>query len=36
MQTGVDDLHASITQGAGDNLRAPIMPVKSGFGDNDS
>jgi hypothetical protein len=36
VQTGVDDLHAGITQGTGNYLRAPVMPVKSGLGHNDA
>ena len=27
VQTGVDDLHAGVTQGPGNDLRTPVMPI---------
>ena len=32
-QAGVDDLHASVAQSSGNNLCAPVMPVKAGLRD---
>jgi hypothetical protein len=36
VQTGVDDLHARVAQDARDDLRSAIVPVESGFCDNDA
>ena len=33
---GVDNFHAGIAQGAGNDFGAPIVPVKSGLGDEDA
>ena len=32
-QTGVDDFHAGVAEGGGDDLRTAIMPVETWFGD---
>jgi hypothetical protein len=31
-QTGVNDLHASITQGAGDHFGASVVTIEARFG----
>ena len=36
VQTGVDDFEARVAQGAGDDLGAAVVPVKTGLGDDDS
>ncbi len=33
---GVDDLEAGVAQGAGDDLRAAVMPVQAGLGDQNA
>ena len=33
---GVDDLHAGVAQRAGDDLRAAVVPVEAGLGDDDA
>ena len=35
VQAGVDDLHAGVAQRPGDHLRAPVVPVQAGLGDDD-
>ena len=35
VQPCVDDLHAGVPQRPGDHLRAAIVPVEAGFGDDD-
>ena len=35
VQAGVDDLHAGVPQGAGDDLGAAVVPVQAGLGDDD-
>jgi len=35
VQARVDHLHTGIAQGAGDDLRAAVVTVQSGFGDDD-
>ena len=35
-EPGVDDFHAGVTQGARDDLRAAVVPVETGLGDDDS
>jgi hypothetical protein len=34
-QPRVDDFHAGVTQRAGDDLGAAVVPVETGFGDDD-
>ena len=36
MQAGVDHLHAGVPQGARDDLRAAVVAVQSGLGDDDA
>jgi hypothetical protein len=36
METGVDDLEAGVTQGAGDDLGATIVAVEAGLGNQDA
>ena len=35
VQAGVDHLHARVAQGARDDLRAAVVPIQSGLGDDD-
>ena len=34
-EAGIDNLHAGIAQRASDDLRAPVVSVEAGFGDQD-
>src|SRR3954452_5994075 len=36
VQARVDDLHPGVAQRAGDDLRAPVVPVEAGLGDDDT
>src|SRR5256886_7154484 len=36
VQAGVDDLEPGVTQRAGDHLRAPVVAVEAGLGDDDA
>src|SRR5215211_8383537 len=36
VQPRVDDLEAGVAQGAGDDLRAPVVTVEAGLGDHDA
>jgi len=36
VQACVDNLHAGVTQGTGNDFGTPVMPVKSGLGHNDA
>jgi hypothetical protein len=36
VQAGVDHLHARVAQGARDDLRAAVVPVEAGLGDDDA
>src|SRR5688572_24858635 len=36
VQPGVDHLHAGVTQGAGDDLGAAVVPVEPGLGDDNA
>ena len=36
VQPGVDDLHARVAQGAGDDLGAAVVPVEPGLGHHDA
>ena len=36
METGVDDLHAGVAKRPCDDLRPPVVPIKSGLGDDDT
>ena len=36
VQAGVDDLHAGVAQGAGDDFGATVVAVEAGFGDEDA
>lgn len=36
VESGIDDLHSGITQGAGDDLRSPIMAIEPGLGDENT
>src|SRR3954454_11714605 len=36
VQARVDDLHPGVAESAGDDLRAPVVPVEAGLGDHDA